>query len=170
MRFCRRCSFDKWYLKRLLLILLEMCHGWKSCAVIQICLHYLRLFIYMELATTNERTITKITHFQRHGFSSLAGVFHTFCLWQILDNINVVEDVLNRFHQGCLFQVKASENTSSNGTTSSEYIDNLVKELNNQICPNNCSSHGVCVNGSCVCNTGKVLCASAIRIRYCIHP
>ena len=35
-----------------------------------------------------------------------------------------------------------------------EKPDDTIKEIEDKVCPNECSGNGKCVNGTCVCNTG----------------
>ena len=43
----------------------------------------------------------------------------------------------------------ANESNEESGSASSV---NLVQEIAESLCPNDCSFNGKCVNGSCVCN------------------
>ena len=42
-------------------------------------------------------------------------------------------------------------NSSGDGAVESS-VSSLVEEIAESLCPNDCSSNGRCVNGSCLCN------------------
>ena len=44
-----------------------------------------------------------------------------------------------------------ASNSSGDGAVES-FVSSLVGEIAGSLCPNDCSSNGRCVNGSCVCN------------------
>ena len=48
--------------------------------------------------------------------------------------------------------ITVNSNVTSNVTIPTPTIPPMVEEIGELLCPNDCTFHGKCVNGSCVCD------------------
>jgi len=74
--------------------------------------------------------------------------------FQVTGDLSWANDKILEIQNLCLFNMVSANNTDSNKT-----IDDILAEtrqiLATTCLPQDCSGHGTCVSGSCVCNTGQ---------------
>jgi len=71
-----------------------------------------------------------------------------------------LDGVIYSLKEACIFDIKSSLNTTSaDPRQQPDFVNEILRQVDDVSCPGelaDCSGHGTCNKGSCVCDSGKL--------------
>ena len=88
---------------------------------------------------------------------------HILNVFQIIDDFEVASGIPSYLEEVCVSEAQynatlTNEDLILNNGTEGTILPKDVQDLLNQVCPNQCSGHGNCSDGICICDTGRFHC------------